>query len=825
LSFDAERLFNLLPAFYRIRDIAVAEQLAALLGLSDEAAQWAGLLTTQEEAERRQLRALRQSLFAAHQPFPVKEAARLEELEDKRQRGPLKAMLAVVAEQVAVLEEDLAQLYDDQFIETCAEWVVPYIGDLVGTRGLFYYSNTRKLSQRAQVANTLAYRRRKGTASVLEQLARDVTEWDASVVEYFQRLATTQYLNHLRPENLSFSGIRHRHFAGLQARLSAEEAGERDERQWLAIEYANTPTDKEPCDPHHRGTCWRGQSPFDTLARTADVRSIESRRGKYNIPNVGIFLWRLGSYSVTDAPAYRVPDTGDPLTDGRRFLFNAAGLETALYNRPITEDEITHLSEPVNVPAPFTRRVLDRFLEAFYGEDTTQLDTGKSLLVNLNGADVVGAEPPPPDLRELLCVCDLSDRLDEVGNVVKPWARHPTDRIALDPVLGRLAFPKNDAPPRSVRVHYHYGFGAEMGGGEYGRAQTFGDLARVIEVAKQTSLDTIFKGLNELPPLFAADPQFVGGVVEVTDNDYYAEPLNVHVPARKKIEVRAADERRPTVVIDGDAILRGGRDAELTINGLLVASGTLFVPPMINNNLRLLTLRHCTLVPGASPAFPAFGMLARAAAPKLVIQIPGVQVEIDSCILGPILVHQDSQVKITNSIVDATDETGVAYAAPNGAGAGGALEIENCTVVGRVHTKRIEASNTIFLAGFAGGVLWPSPVTPPNAPVLAERVQEGCVRFSYVPPGSRIPRPFRCQPAGATDDAHVRPTLTSLRYGEAAYCQLSRYSAVEIREGADDGAEMGAFHDLYQPQRVANLRARLDEYLRFGLEAGIFFAS
>jgi hypothetical protein len=36
---------------------------------------------------------------------------------------------------------------------------------------------------------------------------------------------------------------------------------------------------------------------------------------------------------------------------------------------------------------------------------------------------------------------------------------------------------------------------------------------------------------------------------------------------------------------------------------------------------------------------------------------------------------------------------------------------------------------------------------------------------------------------------------------------------------------MGAFHDLYQPQRETNLRIRLDEYLRFGLEAGIFYES
>jgi hypothetical protein len=34
---------------------------------------------------------------------------------------------------------------------------------------------------------------------------------------------------------------------------------------------------------------------------------------------------------------------------------------------------------------------------------------------------------------------------------------------------------------------------------------------------------------------------------------------------------------------------------------------------------------------------------------------------------------------------------------------------------------------------------------------------------------------------------------------------------------------MGAFHDLYQPQRERNLRVRLDEYLRFGLEAGVFY--
>jgi hypothetical protein len=46
---------------------------------------------------------------------------------------------------------------------------------------------------------------------------------------------------------------------------------------------------------------------------------------------------------------------------------------------------------------------------------------------------------------------------------------------------------------------------------------------------------------------------------------------------------------------------------------------------------------------------------------------------------------------------------------------------------------------------------------------------------------------------------------------------------LEITTGAEDGGEMGAFHLLQQAQRIANLRTALDEYLRVGLEAGVFF--
>jgi hypothetical protein len=128
------------------------------------------------------------------------------------------------------------------------------------------------------------------------------------------------------------------------------------------------------------------------------------------------------------------------------------------------------------------------------------------------------------------------------------------------------------------------------------------------------------------------------------------------------------------------------------------------------------------------------------------------------------------------------------------------------------------ASNAIFMARLASGDQW-------TAPVISERSQEGCVRFSYLPFEARVPRRYYCKPSTQEDSARLLPQFTSLAYGDPGYCQLSQNCAQEIRQGADDEAEMGVFHNLYQPQRITNLRVRLDEYLRFGLEAGIFYVN
>ena len=97
------------------------------------------------------------------------------------------------------------------------------------------------------------------------------------------------------------------------------------------------------------------------------------------------------------------------------------------------------------------------------------------------------------------------------------------------------------------------------------------------------------------------------------------------------------------------------------------------------------------------------------------------------------------------------------------------------------------------------------------------------MRFCFVPRRSITPRRHRCVP----DAAHptVLPHFTSLRYGTPGYIQLRAITDPAIRQGADDEGEMGVLHPLYQPQREANLRIRVEEYLRFGLRAGLFHST
>ena len=45
--------------------------------------------------------------------------------------SPLKALVNIIAEQIKIVEDDIEGLHDNWFIETCDEWAVAYKADLI----------------------------------------------------------------------------------------------------------------------------------------------------------------------------------------------------------------------------------------------------------------------------------------------------------------------------------------------------------------------------------------------------------------------------------------------------------------------------------------------------------------------------------------------------------------------------------------------------------------------------------------------------------------------------------------------------------------------
>jgi hypothetical protein len=678
-------------------------------------------------------------------------------IRDEQQGHPLRALVSLIAHEFETLEENIEQLYDDQFIETCEAWVAPYIGDLIGYRPLHGVA-AAIASPRAEVANTIGYRRRKGTAAMLEQLAHDVTDWPARAVEFFEQLATTQYMNHVRLYAPATANLR-----SLPAMIQLD-------------------------------------GPFNAVAHTAEMRRPEGGSGRYNIPNVGIFLWRLQSFALTEVPL--TPDPGD--ITGRRFRFNPLGADQPLFRVPVTETVISHIAEPSNVPDPINLRLMALNVKAAAVDPTVADDYGEGDSILLSRPDADPTKPSHPIGVAGICVCDLRD-------AAGGWAHESgvdADTIAIDPRLGRAVLGSNVTGP--LLATFHSGFSRAIGGGEYERTISGDSFAN-----QRTA------GLGEtLQP--SLDAIASGGRLVIRDSVTYAQsPVfkvdGVTAPGAPGLEVvvTARNGARPLIASSGPITLDIGARGRLVLEGLVISGGALQLAAAVDEEPRELVLRHCTLVPGLT--LNPDGNAASPGAVSLRVSHPLASVTLEQCITGALQVHVDADIQLVDCIVDAGSADAVAFEGTAPAGAGGAVTIRDSTVIGKMHMRLMAlASNVIFFGRLATGDTW-------KAPLWVERKQEGCVRFSFVPDGSLVPRRFRCVP----DDRHpdALPHFTSLRYADPGYAQLRDATDRAIREGAEDESEIGVMHPLYQPQRETNLRIRLEEYLRFGLHAGIFYAT
>ncbi|MGW1714745.1 hypothetical protein [Streptomyces sp. NPDC002156] len=694
-------------------------------------------------------------------------------LRDAEEGEPLRALLAVVAEQLDRVRDGVEQGYEDLFVETAAPWVLPYLGDLVGYRTLPGYERVlttglheggraalaEAIAPRADVAATVANRRRKGTLHLLEEISEQVADWPARAVELSRLVA------HNQPVKL------HRD-TGRGSLLDL-----RDSSALALVGGA-----------------------FDTSARTVDVRSANSRRrqGGWTPAGVGLFVWRLKAYSLTRSPAYCV-DRARNL-----YTFSILGNDSPLVTKPVPEPSPTHLAAVDNVPAFITRRLLHDRLADYYGP-------GKSFVIRRDGED----KPVPPSD---IVVTDLSD-----------WRYRPKrGQVAVDPELGRIAFGARSAPRQGVWVDHHYAFGADMGGGEYERADREDRPdAEFYRVGPGQPYRQIMDAYRAWQQDRRSDPGRTGpeGIIEITHSGAYQEQLDFDLDPGDRLELRAAEGTRPVIrLLDWysnrpDALnIRAVADdcapherPRITLDGLLVAGRGINV----TGPMGAVVLRHSTLVPGWSlepecdPHSPE--------EPSIVLERTTACLQIEHSILGTIEVIGDEvseeplDIHLRDSVLDATGDDREALSAPDCRHAHAVLHLHRTTVIGEIHTHAVRiAENSIF-----------------TGRLHVARRGIGCLRYSYVPTGSRTPRRHRCQPdlAGREQASRVRPLFASQRYGTPWYAQLADGSAEEIRRGADDGAELGAFHDLYRPQREDGLRARLAEYTPAGTDAGIFFVT
>jgi hypothetical protein len=712
-------------------------------------------------------------------------------IRDEEGAGALRGLVSVFGKQGSIVESDIAQLYENWFIETCEDWVVPYIGDLLGVRGLHPVSHAT-FSLRGRVANTIGYRRRKGTAAMLEQLAHDSTGLPAHAVEFFELLITNQNYNHLRPHNVITPDL----------------------RRTDVLELLDTP--------------------FDRIAHTADVRHIARRRGKHNIPNIGLFLWRLQSYPLRD-PAGAVNARRIGLASQRRFIFSPLGLGAPLFNAPEPETEITRIAEEINLPAELRRRPLFDELHA----RRQAIADSKTVRTLYFGASptfeiFINAETTAVKPAEIL-ICDLSDWRTPAATKNYRRANGSTValpiRAAVDPKLGRMRFPVT-GNVTSARVNYSYGFSGDLGGGPYDRRDALAAIRtldgedalldritwrRGVSQTRPVVPNQIYSKLSDAIDAWNTDsgPGTIGSIA-ILDSRTYLDNLTPHtikipqgsqlliyaadMPVGADLETAAPKEQRPHIrrqlFVEGTAVVPD-TPGELILHGLLFESAV----TVVAGNLGRLHVNHCTLAPLSS---------------QLVVgqNNDELLVRLERTICGPIkLPASVKQLQVEESIVDGRG--GKAIQAP-----GARADLEASTFFGGIdHVRMLEAGNCIF-----------------TSPVISELRQAGCVRFCYLPAGSVTPRRYRCQPDLALQDVtnpiaenairkRIKPDFTSHDYGQPGYAQLKLSVPPEITTGADDGAEMGAFRFLQQPQREANLRSSLDEYLRFGLEAGIIYAT
>jgi hypothetical protein len=220
--------------------------------------------------------------------------------------GPLQALLSVIGTQAAWLHQDIDALWDNFFIETSDDWVVPYLAALVDTNLL---PRADAHSVRLDTRNTVAWRRRKGTPAVLREVAAALSGWPTDrIAEFFASLGWSQNLNHLRLDHPLTADLRDPIRLGLLGHAT---------------------------DPFAHAADFRVSSPLDSPRVTPGSLGIGHAAwgtpGRYQIKQLGAFVHRLQTFRLAGVtPAAVDPGLALP-ADANCFTSAPLHRETPLF--------------------------------------------------------------------------------------------------------------------------------------------------------------------------------------------------------------------------------------------------------------------------------------------------------------------------------------------------------------------------------------------------------------------------------------------------------------------------------------------------------------
>jgi hypothetical protein len=493
--------------------------------------------------------------------------------------GPLQELVNRIGAQAAELRRNTDRLWENQSIETCDDWVIPYIGDLVATR---LVSCLDAAAQRIDVAKTIYYRRRAGTVGVLEQLAADIASRDARVVEFFRRMGRTRHqfdpplsyqIENPLTGPIGFTGNTVQIAEGLIGAYSSTPAGGFAD---LRNTYAASNTGNA----------------FDEYFYTADLRAGGQTLGHFNIRNLGVFLWWLRAFPISAATPVLSKSPTPCLT------FDPTGREIPLFAA----------SQRVGEQAQWG--------EHWVSPDEWMLPVAiREILWNLTDAQKNLWATDPVTKQAVFTPQSLSVGMMAGGT----GAPLPLAQLKIHPERGLFSFliPGTDtpapAPIGTLAVCYNFGLLGQIGAGAFDTS-ILSPLptplpATTVNITggASTNLDTSFALLTAT------------GAALFSDTLTYAGPTKtLNVPEGATIALAAQDGQRPVIrwsdpkpqqwEIHGDAKSGSSTPTQLIIQGILLQGADIYLTGSFDSvYLRMTTVDPGTVyivTPGVTPPSP-----------------------------------------------------------------------------------------------------------------------------------------------------------------------------------------------------------------------------